>query len=56
MINSHIESLLKLSRVLSMVNITRIRMVYDMIESNVRSLQNLGISGEMYGSLLIPIM
>ena len=28
----------------------------DMIESNVRSLQNLGISAEMYGSLLIPIM
>ena len=39
-----------------MVDIKRIRMVYDMIESNVRSLQNLGISAEMYGSLLIPIM
>ena len=39
-----------------MVDIKRIRMVYDMIESNVRSLQNLGFSAEMYGSLLIPIM
>ena len=55
-INSHMESLLKLSCVSSMVDIKRIRMVYDMIESNVRSLQNLGISAEMYGSLLIPIM
>ena len=55
-INSHMESLLKLSCVSSMVDIKRIRMVYDMIESNVRSLQNLGIRAEMYGSLLIPIM
>ena len=39
-----------------MADIKRIRMVYDMIESNVRSLQKLGISAEMYGSLLIPIM
>ena len=56
MIYSHMESLLKLSCVSSMVDIKRIRMVHDMIESNVRSLQNLGISAEMYGSLLIPIM
>ena len=55
-INSHMESLLKLSCVSSMVDIKKIRMVYDMIESNVRSLQNLGISAEMYGSLLIPMM
>ena len=40
----------------SMVDIKTIRMVYDMIKSNVRSLQNLGISAEVYGSLLIPIM
>ena len=40
----------------SIINVKRIRMVYDMIESNVRSLQNLGISAELYGSLLIPIM
>ena len=50
------ESLLKLSCVSSMVDIERIRMAYDMIESNVRSLQHLGIRAEMYGSLLIPIM
>ena len=56
LINSHMESLLKLSCVSSMVDIKRIRMVYDMIESSVRSLQNLGISAEMYESLLIPIM
>ena len=55
-INSHMESLLKLPCVSSMVDIKRIRMVHDMIESNVRSLQNLGINAEMYGSLLIPIM
>ena len=55
-INSLMESLLKLSCVSSMVDIKRVRMVHEMIESNVRSLQNLGISAEMYGSLLIPIM
>ena len=53
-INSHMESLLKLSCVSSMVDIKRIRMVYDMIESNVRSLQNLGITAEMYGSFTYP--
>ena len=47
-INSHMESLLKLSCVSSMVDIKRIRMVYDMIESSVRTLQNLGISAKMY--------
>ena len=40
----------------SMVDIKRIRMVYDMIESNVKILQNLSINAEMYKSLLIPIM
>ena len=53
-INSYMKSLLKLSCVSSRVDIKRIGMIYDMIESNVRSLQNLGISTEMYGSLLIP--
>ena len=55
-INLHMESLLRLSCVSSMVDIKRIRMAHDMIESNVRSLQNLGISVEMYGRSLILIM
>ena len=30
------------------------RALYDLIEVNVRSLQSLGVSAEMYGSLLSP--
>ena len=53
-ISSHMDSMLKIPRVVSALGIEQVRMVYDKIEINVRSLQALGIKSEMYGSLLIP--
>ena len=55
-ISSHMDSMLKIPRVVSAMDIEQVRMVYDKIEINVRSLQALGIKSEMYGSLLIPVI
>ena len=55
-ISSHMDLLLKLSRVTLASDIKRVRDVYDKTEINVRSLQALRIKSEMYGSLLIPVM
>ena len=55
-ISSHMDSLLKLERVTSDRDIVKVRMVFDKIESHVRSLQAMGITAEMYGSLLIPVI
>ena len=51
-IASHMDSLLKIP-----ISETReLRNVYDLIESNVRSLRTLGTASEQYGSLLVPVM
>lgn len=55
-ISSHMGSMLNLHRVTVATDGLRIRMVYDKIEMNVRSLQALGVKSEMYGSLLIPVI
>ena len=55
-ISSHMDSMLKIPRVVSALGIEQVRTVYDKIEINVRSLQALGIKSEMYGSLLIPVI
>lgn len=34
----------------------KLRMVYDNVESQVRSLEALGINSDMYGPLLIPVL
>jgi hypothetical protein len=54
-ISSHMDSLLKIPPVTD-ANDKRMRPLYDQIEVNVRSLQALGVSAEMYGSLLIPVL
>ena len=37
-------------------NVRSHRELYDNVESNVRALENLGVSYEQFGSLLIPII
>ncbi len=54
-ISSLMETLLKIPPVTD-ANDKRMRALYDQIKVNVRSLQALGISAEMYGSLLIPVL
>ena len=55
-ISSHMDSLLKLQKLTSANDISKIRAVYDSIESHVRSLSSLGVEAETYGPLFIPIM
>ena len=51
----HIENLMGLEPVTSN-NTKALRHLYDMVESNVRSLKSLGVAAETYGSLLCPVL
>ena len=55
-INSHMDSLFKLQGVSSIVDIKKIRHVYDQVEIHVRGLQANGVTSDQYGTLLVPIM
>ncbi len=50
------EQLLHVDGVASQNDTKRIRQLYDVIESNVRSLKSLGVSAESYGSLLSSVL
>ena len=51
-VNKHMEQLLNVEGVSSQHDVKGLRHLYDVIESNVRSLKSLGVSAESYGSLL----
>lgn len=55
-ITAHMGELLTLNRVPDENDIAGLRKLHDDISTNVRSLQSLGIEGENYGSLLVPII
>ena len=52
---SHMTKILNISPVYS-PNVRSLRELYDDVESNVRALENLGVSYEQFGPLLIPII
>ena len=54
-IGTHMNKLIKLSKV-NGSNVTKLRELYDSIESNVRALKTVEIQQEHFGSLLIPII
>ena len=54
-ISNHMNNILNISPVYS-PNVRSLRELYDNVESNVRALENLGVSYEQFGSLLIPII
>lgn len=54
-IASHMEQLLKITRVTDENDKKQMRSVYDSIEAKIRSLKNLGIESAQYCSLLVPI-
>ena len=56
LISAHVESLLKLPAASTISDTKRLRAIYDRIESNVRSLKNIGIASETYGSFLGPVI
>ena len=55
-IDRHMELLLHLEAVTSVHNLKGLRQLYDVVESNVRSLKALGVSASSYGRLLSPIL
>ena len=50
------EKLLRLNKVNDSNDITKLRALYDQIETNIRSLDVLGIKPEQFGSLLVPVI
>ena len=48
--------MLTLNSVRTMVDIKKIRQIYDQVETHVRGLQAQGVDSAQYGKLLIPIM
>ena len=55
-INKHMEQLLNVDSVTSPYDVKGLRHLYDVIESNVRSLKSLGVKAESYGSLLSSVL
>ena len=51
-INKHMEQLLHVENVTSQHDVRGLRRLYDIVESNVRSLKSLGVESDSYGSLL----
>ena len=55
-VSTHMEKLVNLRVVTSDANKTGLRKLFDEIESNVRSLESLGVETNSYGLLLVPII
>lgn len=55
-INKHMEQLLTTDGVTSQHDVKGLRRLYDVIETNVRSLDSLGVKAESYGSLLSSVL
>ena len=52
----HMTNLLNLPQLTSSDNVNDLRKIYDTVETQVRSLENIDIQPEMYGPLLIPVL
>ena len=55
-VSSHMETLLQLPKVNTSEELKKLRLVFDKTESVIRSLQGIGITPEMYGTFLTPIL
>ena len=55
-ISSHMEELLNLPAVCDIHKVSKIRQLYDSIETHIRSLRNLEIDSSSHGSLLVPLI
>ena len=55
-VNRHMDLLLNLDPVTSQHDLKGLRKLYDVVESNVRSLRALGVQSNSYGGLLTPIL
>ena len=55
-ISRHMDLLMNVESVSSHGNVKGLRRLYDLIESNVRSLKSLGVPADSYGSLLASVL
>ncbi|GFW66138.1 uncharacterized protein TNCV_1710371 [Trichonephila clavipes] len=56
LINAHLSNLLNLTPVRNPTDIVGLRNLYDRAETQIRSLESLGVKGESYSNLLTPIL
>ncbi|GFW42156.1 reverse transcriptase domain-containing protein [Trichonephila clavipes] len=56
LINAHLSNLLNLTPVRNPIDIVGLRNLYDRAETQIRSLESLGVKGESYSNLLTPIL
>ena len=56
LISIHMKKLLSLEKVKDVRNISELRKMFDTIEIQIRSFENLSVDENMYGSILIPIL
>ena len=55
-IHRHMDILLGIDAVTSIHNLTALRKLYDKVETNVRSLDALGVASDSYGSILSSVL
>jgi len=55
-VNSHMDELVNIAAVTNMNATKKLRELYDKVETNLRSLQALGVDPKSYGCLLVPIL
>ena len=55
-VSKHMDVLIHMEGVTSPHNIKGLRHLYDLVESNVRSLKSLGVESSSYGSLLASVL
>ena len=50
------NNLLELEPINDLKNVKELRYIYNTIETQIRSSENLGIESKMYGPFLIPVL
>ena len=55
-ISRHMDLLMNVEPITSHSNVKGLRQLYDVVESNVRSLKSLGVTADSYGSLLASVL
>ncbi|KAL5490741.1 hypothetical protein EMCRGX_G015918 [Ephydatia muelleri] len=55
-VSKHMEELLNLEAVTSILNLKRLRHLYNSVETRIRNLRSLGISSDSYSSLLASVL
>ena len=56
LISAHMDALVRIPRVENIAHVTKLRAMYDTLESGIRNLNDLKVSTSTYGSLLINIV